>query len=103
VFARVITFEGLTDDHLAIGDAFFREDFLPMATSTEGFEGAYLLVDRERGTSVSITLWASRESLESSDVTARRFLAQWAAVAGREPRIEAFEVTNAHLQAGTSR
>jgi hypothetical protein len=102
VFARVITFEGLTEDHLAIGDAFFREDFLPMALSTVGFEGAYLLVDRERGASVSITLWATREALEASDGRARGFLAQWAAVSGREPRVEAFEVTNARLQAGTS-
>jgi heme-degrading monooxygenase HmoA len=99
----MITFEGLSEAHLAIGDAFFREDFLPMALTMLGFEGAYVLVDRERGASVSITLWASREALEASEGQARRFLAQWAAVSGREPRVEAFEVTNAHLQAGTAR
>jgi hypothetical protein len=103
VFARVVRFEGVSAAERAVGDDFFREDFLPLALNTAGFEGAYLLVDAERGTSLSITLWASRAALEASDASARHFLAQYATVSGREPTVETFEVAHAHLRSDAAR
>jgi hypothetical protein len=103
VFARVIRFEDVTDAERAVGDDFFRKDFLPLAMATAGFDGAYLLVDEERGTSISITLWVSREAMDATDGSARHFLDQYAEVSGRQPTIETFEVAHAHLQAGTAR
>jgi heme-degrading monooxygenase HmoA len=103
MFARVIRFEGITESEWRVGDRFFREDFVPMARNTTGFEGAYLLVDRERGSVLSFTLWTSRAALEASEVAARRFLVQYADAWGRQPVVEAFEVAYAEPFAGAAR
>jgi len=97
MFARVIRFDGISEAEWKVGDGFFREDFLPMAMSTTGFDGALLLVDRERGSVLSLTLWTSREALEATDGLARRFLGQYAAVSGSEPVVETFEIAHAEL------
>jgi hypothetical protein len=99
VFARAIRFEGISEAEWGIGDGFFREDFIPMALDTEGFAGAYLLADRERGSVLSVTFWTSKETLEASESDARRFLAQYAEVYRNEPVVESFEVAYSHVPA----
>jgi|ERR671924_1520125 heme-degrading monooxygenase HmoA len=42
----------------------------------EGFSGAYLLVDRESGKSITITLWDSEAALEKSVERANQMRAQ---------------------------
>jgi hypothetical protein len=39
-----------------------------------GFRRAYLLVDRQRGEALTVTLWETREQLEASQGTARQLL-----------------------------
>ena len=39
----------------------FEESIVPAAKSQKGYCGAYLLVDRETGNRISITLWNSEE------------------------------------------
>ena len=38
----------------------------------DGYEGAYLLADRNSGTSVAITLWESEEAMRASEEAANR-------------------------------
>jgi heme-degrading monooxygenase HmoA len=96
VFARAIRFEGISEAEWDIGNGFFREDFMPRALDTEGFAGAYLLADRERGSVLSLTFWTSKATLEASENDTRRFLAQYVDVYGREPVLESFEVAYEH-------
>jgi heme-degrading monooxygenase HmoA len=65
VLARVSRFEGFTDhvDRLRVA----REQFIPGAHRSGGFEGMYVLVDHESGESLSITLWESREAMQASE------------------------------------
>jgi heme-degrading monooxygenase HmoA len=96
VFARAIRFEGISEAEWGIGHGFFREDYIPRALETDGFAGAYLLADRERGSVLSLTFWTSKETLEASENDARRFLAQYVDVYGSEPVVESFEVAYSH-------
>ncbi|MCL5735544.1 MAG: hypothetical protein M1274_08155 [Actinobacteria bacterium] len=72
----------------------FREDTLPEAMNIPGFQGATLLVDREAGMTRSLTYWNSRESLESSSVTANRLRAKFVQDAGNVElvSVETYEV-----------
>lgn len=61
MFARVSTYGGASDDLVA---GF--EGATDPLRQIEGFEGAYLLVDRAGGKAMSITLWESEQALEAS-------------------------------------
>ena len=59
-------FARLTSAHIKIEriDEFiklYKESIVPAAKSQRGYRGAYLLVDRETGKRISITLWNSEE------------------------------------------
>ena len=56
MFARVTRYE-----------RFAREQFIPAAQRSGGFEGMYVLVDRESGNALAITLWESREAMQASE------------------------------------
>jgi hypothetical protein len=103
LFARVIRFEGVSAAEWEVGDGWFREDFVPRALDTEGFEGAYLLVDHDRGTVLTVTLWTDEHALEASSGAVKKFLAPYTPFSGPEPVIETFEIAHAELRRGIPR
>jgi heme-degrading monooxygenase HmoA len=62
--ARVATYEGAPDrlDEFARGF----EQSGDAIRELEGFEGAYLLVDRVGGSALTVALWSTREAAEAS-------------------------------------
>ena len=103
MFARVVRFEGVTDAEWEVGDGWFREDFVPRALETDGFEGSYLLVDHDRGTVLTVTLWTDQQALEATGDSVKKFLAQYTPFSGPEPVVETFEIAHAELRPGTAR
>jgi quinol monooxygenase YgiN len=77
--ARIGTFE-MAPERLPAVVAFFRDQVVPAFSEHEGFVGYQAYVDRERGRIVGISLWTARAALEASAPTARRALAQAAAL-----------------------
>ena len=67
MFARVSKFEGFSGDQVDEAVRVAREQFVPAAQQSGGFEGMYVLADRESGTALSITLWERREAMQASE------------------------------------
>ena len=75
--AGIRNFEGLTDG----------------LRSLEGFEGAYLLVDRETGKALTMTLWSSEETAQASAERAKQMRSDAAGGAGMSiESVETYEV-----------
>ncbi len=66
MFARVSTYTGTSDE---IDEAIrqFRENVLPSVEQLDGFKGAYFLVDRQNGKSLTVALWESEEAMRTSE------------------------------------
>ncbi len=68
----------------------------------DGFAGGYVLVDREDGRTMTVTLWDNQAALENSERAARRLRHDAADAAGGSVlSVEKFEVTQ-ELAARTS-
>jgi hypothetical protein len=67
VFARVSRFEGFSGDQVDEAVRVAREQFIPAAQQSGGFEGMYVLADRESGTALSIGFFESREAMQASE------------------------------------
>lgn len=92
VFARVSTFQG-PPDQTAEGIRVAREQILPVARLHDGFEGIYILFDRETGKSITITLWESEEDMRASEEAANRARSESAESAGETVvGVERYEV-----------
>jgi hypothetical protein len=90
--ARVTTASGGTgqvDD----GIATFRDNVVP-AIREMGGQGAILLVNREKGTALSITLWGDEASMASSEERGNELRAQAAETIAstEEPQVDRYEV-----------
>ena len=72
MYARVTHFGGTGAD-LDRGIEAYREQVLPYIRDATGFRGHTVLVDRDAGRAMSITLWASEEALLGYESTAARF------------------------------
>ena len=72
MYARVTHFRGEGDD-LDRGIAAYREQVLPYICDVTGFRGHTILVDREAGRALSITLWVSEDALRDYEATAEKF------------------------------
>ena len=83
MFARVSTLRG-APEHIDDGIRQVREDVLPSVEQMDGFQGAYLLVDRQNGTSISITLWESEEAMRASEEAANQLRSDAAGAASAE-------------------
>ena len=86
---RIGTFE-VAPEGLAAVVAFFRDQIVPAFSKHEGFLGYEAYVDRERGRLVGISFWETRAALDASVETARRALAEAAALGARavgEPQV----------------
>ena len=81
MFARVSTFQG-SADQTAEGIRVAREQILPVARLQDGFEGIFILFDRESGRSLSITLWETEEDMHASEEAALRARTESARAAG---------------------
>ena len=69
MFARVSTFTG-TSDELDEAIRQVRENTLPKLMQLDGYKGAYFLVDRQNGKSLTMTFWESEEAMRTSEETA---------------------------------
>lgn len=89
--ARVTTVSGGSPDRLDQGIADFRDQVLP-AVKELGGRGAIMLVDREAGTGLGITLWPDEETMRASEERANELRRKVAQDMGAEPRVERYEV-----------
>jgi heme-degrading monooxygenase HmoA len=92
VFARVSTFTGASDE---IDEAIrqIRENVLPSVEQLNGYKGAYFLVDRQNGKSLSMTLWESEEAMRASEETANSLRSEVAEALGTQMvGVERYEV-----------
>jgi heme-degrading monooxygenase HmoA len=90
--ARVSTISG-TADQIDAGITNFRENVVQF-TKEGGGKGSLLLVDRQSGKVIAITLWESEEALQTSEEKANQLRAQATATAGATgaPTVERYEV-----------
>jgi hypothetical protein len=72
VYARVVRFAGTGDD-LDRGITAYREQVLPYVLEATGFRGQTVLVDRESGVGLSITLWADEDAMRSYEQRGAQF------------------------------
>lgn len=89
--ARVTTLSGSPDD-VDAGIANFQANVLPFAQ--EQGSGAILLVDRQSGKAMAITLWEDEQALRASDAAAESLRAEAATQMGASetPTVERYEV-----------
>jgi heme-degrading monooxygenase HmoA len=66
VFARVSTYTG-TSDQVDEAIRQVRENVLSTTERLEGYKGAYFLVDRQNGKSLTVTFWESEEAMRTSE------------------------------------
>ncbi|MGH2562609.1 MAG: hypothetical protein ACRDJH_26420 [Thermomicrobiales bacterium] len=71
MYARVSTFHG-SADHIDEKIAVDQERLVPALRQLAGFEGLYVLVDREACKWLVVTLWESDEALRVSEEEASR-------------------------------
>ena len=65
VYAGVVTLEGSAEQLEQLG-SHFRERVLPSLRAQAGFQGAYLLRDREGGKGFGISLWESEQAARAA-------------------------------------
>jgi heme-degrading monooxygenase HmoA len=82
VYARVSTYE-LASEKLEDGIRGFR-DAIERIQELDGLQEVYLLVDRETGQAVTITLWNDAHAMSSSRVAASRARSEAARAADGE-------------------
>ncbi len=91
MLARVSTYAG-TPDQAEEGIRNF-QGLTEVLRSLDGFEGAYLLVDRGTGNAVTITLWSSEDALQASAERAKQMRSEAAGSAGMSiESVENYEV-----------
>jgi heme-degrading monooxygenase HmoA len=91
MYARVTTVQVPTDQQdESIRQ--FREQTIPAARQQAGFQGAYLLVDRQSGKAIGITLWESEAAMRQSEQMAQQQRSQVPLQPGAAPSIERYEV-----------
>jgi heme-degrading monooxygenase HmoA len=91
MFARVSEVTG-PSDRIDEGIAQYRDAVLPAVSATAGFQRAYLLVDRENGKSLSITVWDSEAAMAASEEAANRLRSQVADAIAAQTTVTRYEV-----------
>ena len=66
MFASVSSYQG-PPEQIDQGVRYAQENIVPTLEDVEGFEGVYLLVDRQSGKVLTITLWESEEAMRASE------------------------------------
>jgi hypothetical protein len=90
--ARVTSLSGAPDE-VDAGIADFREKVVPF-THERGGKGGILLVDRETGAAIAITLWEDEQALRASEERANQLRAAVAEEmhASEQPTVNRYEV-----------
>jgi heme-degrading monooxygenase HmoA len=92
VFAQVWTFTG-TSDELDEATRQARENMLPRTQQLDGFKGAYFLIDRQNGKSLTVTLWESEEAMRASEEATNSLRSELADALGTQMvGVERYEV-----------
>lgn len=92
------TFQG-PSEQTAEGIRLARERIPSAARLQHGFEGIYLLFDRETGRSLSITLWETEEDMRASEEAASRVRGESVKASGDSIlSVEHYEVALAELE-----
>ncbi len=93
MFVRVSIIQGKREQ-IDQGISQYREQTIPAVRSMAGFKGAYLLVDRNSGKSMGITMWDTEKDLKASAAAADKLRAQASKVTGSSssPLVEIYEV-----------
>ena len=100
MFARVSTYTG-TSDELDEAISQVRENTLPKLMQLDGYKGAYFLVDRQNGKSLSVTLWESEEAMSTSEEAANSLRTEVADALGTQMvGVERYEVAIAPQEGG---
>ena len=100
MFARVSTYTG-TSDELDEAIRQVRENTLPKLMQLDGYKGAYFLVDRQNGKSLSVTLWESEEAMSTSEEAANSLRSEVADALGTQMvGVERYEVAAAAQEGG---
>jgi hypothetical protein len=89
VFARLLTFRGVTDAEEAV--AFLRETTLPVLKQQFGFRGVSASVDRTNDVLTLLSLWANESALESSNRPLVETREKATALTGATVSVEHFE------------
>jgi quinol monooxygenase YgiN len=90
--ARVTSLSG-SPDEVDAGIAVFREKVVPF-THEQGGKGGILLVDRQTGEAIAITLWEDEQALRASEERANELRAAVAEEmhASKQPTVNRYEV-----------
>jgi heme-degrading monooxygenase HmoA len=81
MFARVTTTQGSPEQYDQ-NVRYIQEQLLPLLKQMPGIKGAYLLVDRQTGKGISLTLWETEEAMNASAQAANQIRAQGVAGTG---------------------
>src|SRR5205823_5529689 len=92
MFARVSTLHG-PPDLFEASLGVIRQEVVPAFRQRSGFKGILSLVNPERGTSITVSLWHGEADMQASDEEAQSLRA-WAAEAGHDQivSVERYEV-----------
>ena len=92
MFARVRTTSG-APEKVDDGIRHFRENVVASYKDVAGFKGAYMLVNRQSGKIVGITLWDTEASMQATGKTSEQLRAAGSqVVSGTTPAPEEYEV-----------
>jgi len=87
MFASVSTYQG-PPDQIDEGVRYAQDNIVPSLQEVEGYEGIYLLVDRQSGKVLTLTLWESEEAMRASEDAANQLRSehrgQWSQVSTAE-------------------
>ena len=95
--ARVSTYAGIAADRAEDGIRVFQGSTDDLQ-QLDGFEGAYLLIDRAGGKAITITLWSSEAAVEASADRATQIRSEAASAADMSVEsVDTYEVAM-HVQ-----
>lgn len=92
MFARIVMVEA-DPEKIDEGISIFKERAFPIAKQSDGFKAAILLVDREVGRSLGISLWDTEEALEATEQALQAVRKDAVAASeGSAPKVDRYEV-----------
>lgn len=93
MFARHVTVKG-SAEHIEEGVQSVREHVIPVLKGCKGFRGQLLLVDREKGEAIGISLWDTEEDMVASEekVSGARQQTADSVEASAAPEVRLFEL-----------
>ena len=91
MFARVTTVQGPADQ-LDETIRNLREQVVATLRGQPGFQGFYVLIDRQQGKQLAISLWESEQAMQQSEQAIAQLRTQAAQQMGGTPTVERYEV-----------